>query len=226
MSEKTGGERSIEILEDTILVALDHYFELRRSEIEESKQSAGGGSGIREYEEARRQLAEVEQDLDELRRRTEELKAEALGAVIGDEEASKLEEEVSVFYMVGIEGKSLSSVAKTLEQEGVPRSKGVRRWDRSFFRACIVDDVYKPHSFEVVRAIVSPEVAARLDPEKRYGIWWFNRRGLDIRQVSESHPNDRHYRKTYRWHHKPKEEQLERRFRTTAGPTVGQQRRV
>jgi Recombinase len=224
MSEKTGGERSIEILEDTILVALDHYFELRRSEIEERKGSVGSGFG--DYEEARRQLAEVEQDLEELRRRTEELKAEALGAVMGDEEASKLEEEVSVFYMVGIEGKSLSSVAKTLEQEGVPRPKGVRRWDRSFFRACIVDDVYKPHSFEVVRAIVSPEVAARLDPEKRYGIWWFNRRGLDIRQVSEFHPNSRHYRKTYRWHHKPKEEQLERRFRTTAGPTVGQQRSV
>jgi site-specific DNA recombinase len=108
--------------------------------------------------------------------------------------------------MVGIEGKSLSSVAKTLEQEGVPTPKGAKRWDRSFFRACIMDDVYKPHSFEEVRAVVSPEVASRLDPQKRYGLWWFNRRGLKIEQVAEPHPNGRHYRKTYRWHHKPKEE--------------------
>jgi chromosome segregation ATPase len=96
MSEKTGGERSIEELEDEILVALDHYFELRRSEIEESKESAGGGgSGFGEYEEARRKLAEIEQELEELRRRTEELKAEALGAVMGDEKAPELEEDVS-----------------------------------------------------------------------------------------------------------------------------------
>jgi chromosome segregation ATPase len=93
MSETTGSERSIEELEDAILMALDHYFEVRRGEVEQSKQRAGSGFG--DYEEARRKLAEVEQELEELRRRTEELKAEALGAVIGDEEAFELEEEVS-----------------------------------------------------------------------------------------------------------------------------------
>jgi hypothetical protein len=50
------------------------------------------------------------------------------------------------------------------------------------------------------------EVAARLDPEKRYGLWWFNRRGVKVQQVSEPGPDGRRYRKTYRWHHKPKEE--------------------
>jgi chromosome segregation ATPase len=91
MSEKTGGERSIQELEDMILTTLDHYFEIRRSEVEESKVRAGVG----EYEEARRKLAEAEQALEELRSRTEELKAQALGTVMGDEAASELEEEVS-----------------------------------------------------------------------------------------------------------------------------------
>jgi hypothetical protein len=91
MSEKTGGTRSIQELEDMILTTLDHYFEVRRSEVEESKERAGVG----EYEEARRTLAEAEQELEELRSRTEELKAEALGAVMGDEAASESEEEVS-----------------------------------------------------------------------------------------------------------------------------------
>jgi hypothetical protein len=91
MSEKTGGERSIEELEDTILMTLDHYFDLRRSEVEESKERAGFG----EYEEARRTLAEAEQELEELHGRTEELKAEPLGTVMGGEEASELEDGVS-----------------------------------------------------------------------------------------------------------------------------------
>jgi uncharacterized protein YhaN len=94
MSQKTGSARSIEELEDEILVALAQYFEVRRSEVEERKVSVGG-SGFGEYEEARSKLAEAEQALEELRRRTVELKAEALGAVMGGEEAPELEEEVS-----------------------------------------------------------------------------------------------------------------------------------
>jgi site-specific DNA recombinase len=111
-----------------------------------------------------------------------------------------------IFRMVGVEGRPLRSVARTLEQQGVPTPKRARHWDRSFIRACVLDDVYKPHTFKEVRALVSPEVAARLDPAKRYGLWWFNRRGLDIRQVSEPSPDGRRYRKTYHWYHKPREE--------------------
>jgi len=111
-----------------------------------------------------------------------------------------------IFHMVGVEGRTPGSLAKTLEQQGVPTPRGARRWDRSFFRECILDDVYMPHSFEEVRTVVSAEAAARLDPGKRYGLWWFNRRGVKVRQVSEPGPDGRRYRKTYRWHRKPKEE--------------------
>jgi site-specific DNA recombinase len=36
-----------------------------------------------------------------------------------------------------------------------------------------------------VKALVSPEVASRLDPDERYGVWWFNRRRRTEKQVSE-----------------------------------------
>jgi site-specific DNA recombinase len=85
-----------------------------------------------------------------------------------------------IFEMVA-NGSSLNAVAETLSREGVKvpysRYRGVERWNVTFIRNCIVkDDVYKPHSFDEVAALVTPEVAARLDPQQRYGVWWFNRR--------------------------------------------------
>jgi hypothetical protein len=36
------------------------------------------------------------------------------------------------------------------------------------------------HAWEVVEEVSDPasEVVARLDPEKRYGLWWYNRRAM------------------------------------------------
>ncbi len=130
MSEKTGGERSIEEIEDEILEALDHYFELRRGEVEGRKESAGGGgSGFGEYEEARRKLAEVEQELEEIRHRTAELKAEALGAVMGSEEASELEEEVSELHEELSELTDAERAALERKKEAEER---LRRSERAF----------------------------------------------------------------------------------------------
>src|SRR5215211_2503099 len=36
-----------------------------------------------------------------------------------------------------------------------------------FFRNCVLDDVYKPHTFKEVQELVSSEVAARLDPHRQ-----------------------------------------------------------
>jgi hypothetical protein len=38
-------------------------------------------------------------------------------------------------------------------------------------------DAYLPHTFEEIKALVPPEVAAKLDPTKSYGVDWYNRRG-------------------------------------------------
>lgn len=37
-------------------------------------------------------------------------------------------------------------------------------------QAFIMDDVYKPHAHEEIAELVAPEVAATLDPHKKYGI--------------------------------------------------------
>ena len=80
-------------LEAEVLGALDHYFETRRREVEESKKSAG--AKFEASEVVRRQLAEVEEELVELRHRTAELQAEAVDTIVGGGEVSDLAEGVS-----------------------------------------------------------------------------------------------------------------------------------
>jgi site-specific DNA recombinase len=109
-------------------------------------------------------------------------------------------------FGMAVEGMSFKAMKHVFEREGIPTPQGAEFWDRAFFRRCIMDDVYRPHSFEEIAAAVSPEVAARLNPDQRYGLWWFNRRGVRAKQVSEPSNNGRRYRTKYKWHHKPVEE--------------------
>jgi site-specific DNA recombinase len=86
-----------------------------------------------------------------------------------------------VFRMVAMEGATLYRVKKTLEQEGITPPKGGRYWNKKTLREMILDDVYKPLrpaeiGSLVSEGLISTEVAAGLDPERCYGIWWYNRR--------------------------------------------------
>jgi site-specific DNA recombinase len=96
------------------------------------------------------------------------------------------------------EGQSLNSIRRTLEIEGVPAPKGGRYWSPSFLRTIVFEDVYRPHPFAEIAGLVAPEVAAKLDASKSYGIFWSNRTRRLRTQVSESGPNGREYR----WRHK------------------------
>ncbi len=49
------------------------------------------------------------------------------------------------------EGSALRAIKLALEAEGVPTPRGGGFWDRFFFRNCVLDDVYRPHSFEECR---------------------------------------------------------------------------
>jgi DNA repair exonuclease SbcCD ATPase subunit len=93
LSESTGAEGPIEEVETELFRALDRYFELRRREVEQSIERAG--TDYKNFEEARRQLVEAEKELEQIQRRTEELKGEALNAIVESSEASELEEGVS-----------------------------------------------------------------------------------------------------------------------------------
>jgi site-specific DNA recombinase len=94
-----------------------------------------------------------------------------------------------IFEMVGREGKTLHGTKKVLDREGVPTPCRARYWGKRFIRNLILDDVYKPHTYAEVRELVAAEVAARLDPEKRYGVWYYNVTRRKTRQVAEIGPD-------------------------------------
>ena len=116
-----------------------------------------------------------------------------------------------IFAMVA-DGLPLNAVAERLTREGVglpySRYRGVKRWNVTFIRDCIVgDDVYRPHTFEEICTLVRPEVASRLDPDKSYGIWWFNRRRSKTTQISVPDSNSgRRYKQRVRYTLRPREE--------------------
>ena len=93
MSEPTGAEGPIEEFETELFRSLDRYFEVRRREVEESIERVG--TEFKNFQEARRQLMEVEQELEQIQQRTSELKGEALNAIVESSETSGLEEGVS-----------------------------------------------------------------------------------------------------------------------------------
>jgi site-specific DNA recombinase len=111
-----------------------------------------------------------------------------------------------IFRMVGYEACSINRVVSTLAIEGILSPTGKRRWSRTLIRNIVNDDVYKPHSFSEIEQLLAPEVAARLDPEKRYGIWWYNRRRVVQRQVVREGADGRIYRKTSKLSHRSPEE--------------------
>jgi Recombinase zinc beta ribbon domain len=89
-------------------------------------------------------------------------------------------------------------VARALEREGVPNPAGGRYWYKRLIKRFVLDDVYRPHTFQEVAALVTPEVAACLDLENLYGVWWFNRRRTTTTQVAVAGPEGREYKKRSR----------------------------
>jgi hypothetical protein len=43
-------------------------------------------------------------------------------------------------------------------------------WDDHVLRRLIANDIYCPHTFKEIVCLVTPDVAARLDPDEQYGI--------------------------------------------------------
>jgi site-specific DNA recombinase len=99
-----------------------------------------------------------------------------------------------IFQMVSVDGESLYGVVHSLERLGVAGPRG-GKWNKTQVRRVILGDVYKPHTFEQIRELVAPDVATRLNPEKNYGVWWFNRRRVKTSYVSELSDTGKRYRR-------------------------------
>jgi site-specific DNA recombinase len=129
---------------------------------------------------------------------------EARDNYVVDEEKMRVIERI--FRMVGAEGYTMNATRLAFNREGVRPPSGGRFWSPKYVREAIKDDVYRPHSYEEVAELVSPEVAARLDPKKRYGVWYFNRRRYVTKQVSVNGPKGRTYRRTTKVFDRPRSE--------------------
>jgi site-specific DNA recombinase len=88
-----------------------------------------------------------------------------------------------MFQMVGDKASSIHAVKKALEAEGIPAPRGGRIWSKNTIRYMLRQDCYRPHTFEEICAIVTPEVASKLDPHKCYGVLWYNRRRAQVRDA-------------------------------------------
>src|SRR5215204_1636556 len=111
-----------------------------------------------------------------------------------------------IFYVIGVEGYSINAVKLAFEREGVPTPNGAAYWSHKAIRDCVLEDAYKPHTLEEISELVTPEVAARLNKSRCYGVWWFNRRKTHTRQISERGPDGITYRKQTSATEKPKKD--------------------
>lgn len=114
---------------------------------------------------------------------------EARDVLVVDEETMSTVRRM--FRMVGVEGFRLFAVKRILDAEGVRTATGKDRWAPQVIRDYILDDAYKPHTYEEIEGLVSPEVAARLDPHARYGVWRFNTHRYRLTEVAVEGPDGR-----------------------------------
>ena len=113
-----------------------------------------------------------------------------------------------IFYMAGVEKATIYAIKQDLERRGLKTPSGKTDWDHSFIRGFLLNDLYKPHTFEEIQQIVSPEVAARLDADEQYGVWWSGRRAFDRKLVSKNGPEGRHYKYRYKVKERAPEERI------------------
>ena len=114
---------------------------------------------------------------------------------------------VEKVFCLAAEGFGLHAIQNRLYHEGVLSPTGKPFWDVQMIKKLVANDAYRPHTYSEVRELVSPEVAAALDTDKRYGIQWYNRQKTTTRTVSEPDGNGgRRYRKSRTFQWRPREE--------------------
>jgi site-specific DNA recombinase len=110
-----------------------------------------------------------------------------------------------IYCLVGVQRDSIYSVTRKLECEGV-RAPAGGRWNKTMVRNLILNDLYWPHTHQEITKLVSPTVAASLNSESRYGVWWFNRHRVVAEHVSEGGPEGKRYRRRNKSKAKGREE--------------------
>src|SRR5215203_1871706 len=116
---------------------------------------------------------------------------------------------VETIFRMAAEGHGVCKIQTALYGEGIPSPRGRDVWDRRVLRKIIASDDYRPLTFKEISELVVPEVAARLDESKTYGVQWFNRDKAVTRTVTEPDGNGgRRYKKRKTLVRRPREEWL------------------
>lgn len=105
-------------------------------------------------------------------------------------------EVVEKVFRMAAEGLGVQAMQTRLRREGVPTPKGGKVWDTRMLRKMVASDIYRPYSHDELTMLVTPEVAARLDPDEAHGICWLNWQKTSRRTISEPDGNGgRRYKK-------------------------------
>ncbi len=95
-----------------------------------------------------------------------------------------------IMEWVALEGCTLYEVGRRLRDKGIRTAKGGVRWDPRVIKSCISEDVYLPRTHAEMVGLVedghlSAEVLADLDPERRYGVYWYGKKRVKTYKVRE-----------------------------------------
>jgi site-specific DNA recombinase len=114
---------------------------------------------------------------------------------------------VEKIYRLAAEGLGVWAIQTRLRSEAVPSPRGARTWRRAVLLRMLTSPIYEPHSYPEIAERVAPEVAARLDPDKEYGLYVWNRKKTSTQTISEPDGNGgRRYRQQTTYTIRPEEE--------------------
>ncbi len=103
------------------------------------------------------------------------------GIVLFDPEMVVLEK----IFRWAADGLGSRAIQGRLMREGIPSPAGKQGWSKTTVKRFVLSDTYRPHSYEQIARLVSPEVVATLDSEGSYGVRWWNRSDQKGCQISE-----------------------------------------
>ncbi len=93
-------------------------------------------------------------------------------------------------------GSSLKGACKTLDREGIPTPRRSPYWNPKVVREMLLKDVYLPHTVDELLTLgVAADVVNRLDPDERYGVWWF---GTDRVTAATGKKRDQGKKRTFK----------------------------
>jgi site-specific DNA recombinase len=94
---------------------------------------------------------------------------------------------VEKIFSMAASGMGPKAMQTRLYAEGIPSPTGKAMWPHRILKVqMVLNDLYKPHTYDEIEPLLSPEVAARLGPNEAYGIWWYNRRNVTTSYDTET----------------------------------------